>query len=47
MHTIFSFLICIIEIVMRKGQKTQKEAGIGPFLQLVLEDYVPINLMCI
>ena len=25
--------ICIIEIVMRKGQKNKKEAGIGPLLK--------------
>ena len=27
----YAFLICIIEIVMRKGQNKQIEAGIGPF----------------
>ena len=32
-HTIYTFSICIIEIILRKGRKNEKEAEIGPLLK--------------
>ena len=33
-HTIYTFSNCIIEIVMKKDENKQEEAGIGPFLRI-------------
>ena len=36
-HTMYAFSICIIEIVREKDKNKQKEAGIGPFLMLIVQ----------
>ena len=33
----YAFSICIIEIVREKDKNKQKEAGIGPFLMLIVQ----------